>query len=49
MSNRRVLLIALVVVGVAIGIYLLAFVLFNSGEEVPGDGRGTPTTVESTP
>ena len=49
MSNRRVLLIALAVVAVAIGVYLLAFVLFNSGEEVPGKGRGTTTTVESTP
>jgi hypothetical protein len=48
-SNRRVLLIALAVVAIAVGIWLLGFALFSSGGTTPGDGRGTPTTVESTP
>jgi hypothetical protein len=48
-SNRRLLLIVLAVAAVAVGIYLLGFALFSSGGTTPGDGRGTPTTVESTP
>jgi hypothetical protein len=48
-SNRRVFLIALAVVAAAVGIWLVGYALFSSGDMTPGDGRGTPTTVESTP
>jgi hypothetical protein len=48
-SNRRVFLIALAVVAPAVGIWLVGYALFSSGGTTPGDGRGTPTTVESTP
>jgi hypothetical protein len=48
-SNRRVFLIALAVVAVAVGIWLVGYALFSSGGTTPGDGRGTPTTVESRP
>jgi len=46
-SNKRVLLIVLAVDAVAVGIYLVGYALFSSGDEVPGNGRGT--TVETTP
>jgi hypothetical protein len=42
-------LIALAVVAVVVGIWLVGYTLFSSGDTPPGDGRGTPTTVESTP
>jgi hypothetical protein len=46
-GNRRALLIAVAVVAVAVGIWLLGYALFSSGDEAPG--RGTGTIVETTP
>jgi hypothetical protein len=46
-SNKRVLLIVLAVAAVAVAIYVVGYELFSSGDDVPGNGRGT--SVETTP